>query len=288
MEGAFAAAGLTRHEAVGRMAEALAPLYDAREARTIARTVLAELEGVPLPALLADPAAPVRSGELEAVTARLSAGCPLQYVVGGAWFCGRRFAVREGVLIPRPETEELTAWVLDAEHDSRALLDVGTGSGCIAATLALALPDARVFAADLSEEALAVAAENFRTLGAAVTLRRADALTNLAEVFPEPMDALVSNPPYVPQRDLATMHTNVRDHEPHRALFVPDDDPLLFYRAIARAGRRMLRPGGRLYFEIYHLYADYMRRMLASEGYTATEVREDLFGKPRMVCSRMA
>ena len=134
--------------------------------------------------------------------------------------------------------------------------------------------------------ALAVAAESCHALGARVTLRQADALHDLEERFPEPFDVIVSNPPYVPQADRAAMHPNVRDHEPAEALFVPDDDPLCFYRAIARAGRRMLLPGGRLYFEIYHLAADALRRLLDEEGYTDTEVREDLYGKPRMTCSR--
>lgn len=160
----------------------------------------------------------------------------MQYVVGHTEFCGHRFAVREGVLIPRPETEELVDRILRSERGSRRMLDVGTGSGCIAASLALALPEAEVFAADISDEALAVAAENFRTLDARVTLRKADALNGLAEVFPERFDVIVSNPPYVPESDRAEMHPNVRDHEPALALFVPDDDRIRFYRAIAQAG----------------------------------------------------
>ena len=123
-----------------------------------------------------------------------------------------------------------------------------------------------------------------RHLGAGA---RADALADLAEVFPEPFDAIVSNPPYVPECERAAMHPNVRDYEPREALFVPDDDPLRFYRAIARAGRRMLRPGGRLYFEIHPPFAEAMRCMLGEEGYAGTEVRDDLFGKPRMTCSRL-
>ena len=149
------------------------------------------------------------------------------------------------------------------------------------------MPGTEVFAADISDDALTVAAENFQQLGAAVTLRKADALNGLEEAFPERFDAIVSNPPYVPESDRAAMHPNVRDHEPGLALFVPDDDALRFYRAIARAGRRMLRPGGKLYFEIYERSAGQMRLLLGEEGYTDTEVREDLNGKPRMVCSRM-
>lgn len=277
----------TRREITDRIATALTPLYDSREARNIALLAASELSGVPIPTLLIDPSASLEIEGLDTVIAQLAAGRPVQYVVGCAEFAGRRFALREGALIPRPETEELTAWIVRNEPAGITLLDVGTGSGCIAATLALELPGARVYAADISDAALEIAAENFRTLGAEVTLRRADALSNLAEVFPEQFDVIVSNPPYVPQSDLEAMHPNVRDYEPHEALLVPDNDPLRFYRAIARAGRQMLRPGGRLYFEIYHLHADAMRRMLNEEGYGNTQLREDLNGKPRMTCSQL-
>ena len=129
--------------------------------------------------------------------------------------------------------------------------------------------------------------KNARRLRARVTLRRADALHGLADAFPERFDAIVSNPPYVPESDRAAMHPNVRDHEPGMALFVPDDDRILFYRAIARAGRRLLLPGGRLYFEIYEHAAEETAQMLRQEGYSAVELREDLNGKPRMICSRL-
>ena len=278
---------LTRRAAVERIRAALEGLYDAREATSIARIAVAEGSGITLSALLTDPEAPAAIDGFEQTVARLAAGCPVQYLLGSAESLGRRFAVGEGVLIPRPETEELAAWVARDERGAAAILDVGTGSGCIAATLALELPRTRLYAADISERALAIAAANCRTLGARVALRRADALADLAEVFPEPFDAIVSNPPYVPECERAAMHPNVRDYEPREALFVPDDDPLRFYRAIARAGRRMLRPGGRLYFEIHPPFAETMRRMLGEEGYAGTEVRDDLFGKPRMTCSRL-
>lgn len=278
----------TRRDILDRITAALVPLYDAREARSIARYYVSEAAQLPVSALLADPDAEVRIEHLDEDLARLAAGCPVQYVVGAADFFGRRFAVREGVLIPRPETEELVAWILADEPQARRILDVGTGSGCIAATLALELPAAELFAADISERALAVAAENCRALGARATLRRADALTDLPERFPERFDLLVSNPPYVPEPDRAAMHPNVRDHEPPEALFVPDDDPLRFYRAIARAGRRMLAPGGRLYFEIYHRAGDALVRMLSDEGYGALRLRDDMNGKPRMLCARLA
>lgn len=276
----------TRRELLRRIESRITGLYDAREARSIALTLLADRTGLTPSALLTDPDSPLAVEGLDDDIGELAAGRPVQYVTGRTEFLDRPFAVREGVLIPRPETEELALWIIRREGAARRLLDVGTGSGCIAATLALGLPAAELFAADISPVALAVAAENCHALGARVTLRQADALHDLEERFPEPFDVIVSNPPYVPQADRAAMHPNVRDHEPAEALFVPDDDPLCFYRAIARAGRRMLLPGGRLYFEIYHLAADALRRLLDEEGYTDTEVREDLYGKPRMTCSR--
>ena len=278
---------MTRRETVDRLTARLVPLYGEREARAIARSAVAELAGIPLSALLTDPGAELAVEGLAEAEAQLAAGKPLQYVVGHTEFYGRRFAVREGVLIPRPETEELVDRMVRSERGARRLLDVGTGSGCIAASLALELPEAEVYAADISDAALAVAAENFQQLGAKVTLRKADALNGLETVFPERFDAIVSNPPYVPESDRAAMHPNVRDHEPALALFVPDDDRIRFYRAIAQAGRRMLAPGGRLWFEIYEHAADEVVRMLGGEGYTDTEVLRDLFDKPRMVCSRL-
>lgn len=276
----------TRRDILERISTPLEPLYGEREAHSIALLAASELSGVPESAFLTDPQAEISINELDGIIGQLAAGRPVQYVVGTAQFLGRRFAVREGVLIPRPETEELVAWMLREEQNATAILDVGTGSGCIAATLAAELPHTAVSAADISEIALAMAEENCRRLDVRVDLRRADALHDLAEVFVGPFDAIVSNPPYVPLHDRATMHTNVRDYEPAEALFVPDDDPLLFYRAIARAGQKLLRTEGRLYFEIYHLHADAMHELLAEEGYTGVCVREDLFGRPRMLCCR--
>lgn len=276
----------TRRAALERIRTALTPLYDAREASSIALRLVAARSGLTTAALLSDPEAPLAAEWLEEDAARLAEGCPVQYLTGEAEFLGRRFAVAPGVLIPRPETEELVDRILRREADASALLDVGTGSGCIAATLALELPRAAVSAADISPAALEIAAANCRALGARVALRRADALGDLAEVFPGPFDVVVSNPPYIPAAERAAMHRNVAGYEPAEALFVPDDDPLRFYRAIARAGQRILRPGGALYFEIHHRAADAIRRLLAAEGYTAIEVWDDLFGKPRMTCCR--
>ncbi|WP_295940187.1 peptide chain release factor N(5)-glutamine methyltransferase [uncultured Alistipes sp.] len=277
----------TRREILDRIAAPLVGLYGVHEARSIALLAASELSGLTSSALLTDPGAPLAIEGLDDVIAQLASGRPVQYVIGRTEFCGHMFAVREGVLIPRPETEELVAWIAGAEKNAGSLLDVGAGSGCIAASLALSMPRTAVYAAEISDAALEVAAENFRTLGAQVVLRKADALGDMAAIFAERFDVIVSNPPYVPQRDLRSMHTNVREYEPPEALFVPDDDPLRFYRAIARAGARMLTAGGRLYFEIYEHYAEQMRATLGDEGYTDTEVREDINGKPRMVCSRL-
>ena len=277
----------TRREIIARIETPLTALYGEREARQIARIIVMELGGLCLTDLVAEPDKELGINELDRIIGELAAGRPLQYVLGHTEFYGLDFQVREGVLIPRPETEELVDAILHGEREARRLLDVGTGSGCIAASLALGMPGTEVVAADISDDALTVAAENFQQLGAAVTLRKADALNGLEEAFPERFDAIVSNPPYVPESDRAAMHTNVRDHEHGLALFVPDDDAIRFYRAIARAGRRMLTPGGRHWFEIYERAAAEIVRMLGAEGYTDTEVREDLFGKPRMVCTRL-
>lgn len=280
---------MTRREAIDRTTARLTGLYEAREARNLARMLVCAREGITLSALLTDPGAELGVEGLDADVERLAAGEPLQYLLGECEFYGRRFTVREGVLIPRPETEELVDRIVRTERNLACrILDVGTGSGCIAASLAIELPAAELYAADISETALEVAAENFRQLGARVVLRRADALSDLAERFPERFDVIVSNPPYVPASDRQAMHPNVRDHEPALALFVPDDDPLRFYRAIARAGRRMLRPGGRLWFEIYEHAAEALVAMLVAEGYAATEVYRDLFDKDRMICSRLS
>ena len=162
---------MTRRGSIDALAARLTGLYDAREARSIALAAVAELSGLSPSALLTDPEAELAVEGLEESAARLAAGEPLQYVVGHTEFYGRRFAVREGVLIPRPETEELVDAILHGEREARRLLDVGTGSGCIAASLALGMPGTEVFAADISDDALTVAAENFQQLGAAVTLR---------------------------------------------------------------------------------------------------------------------
>ena len=264
--------------------------YDEREAEQIARLVAAHLAGLGnhTAPLLVDPtrAWAIDEERLAAAVTRLRAGEPMQYILGHTDFYGRLFSVDSRVLIPRPETEELVHLICHEERSARRLLDVGTGSGCIAISLALELPAATVSAVDISTEALALARHNAEQLGAKVDFRQADALQGLSEAFDEEFDVIVSNPPYVPDSDRSTMHCNVLEHEPALALFVPDEDPLCFYRAIAEAGLTLLRAGGKLYFEIYHALADEMRLLIESLGYEEVRIITDLYNKPRMLCGR--
>lgn len=281
---------MTARELIRQLEQAAAALYDAREAHQIALLIAAHhahLSGTA--ALIADPDRDLALSAEEAnrLAEALQRGEPMQYLIGETDFYGRLFKVDARVLIPRPETEELVAWICREERSARSILDVGTGSGCIAISLALELPDTAVTAIDLSAEALALARENAARLGARVDFREVDALGNPAEqLHPEQFDLIVSNPPYIPSSDLHSMHCNVVEHEPHMALFVPDDDPLCFYRAIARAGRHLLTAQGRLYFEIYHEAAEALCSLLEAEGYEAIHVRRDLSDKPRMICCR--
>lgn len=240
---------------------------------------------------------------LQQSVARLLDAEPLQYVTGTAFFCGHPFHVAPGVLIPRPETE----WIVDTAvnlvtSSAPRILDIGTGSGCIATSISLALADKHCYteAWDISEDALRIAADNAERLGAEVKFRRRDAL-RLEEDFPaeenqggaealsdtnaaaESWDIIVSNPPYICNREAADMHANVLRHEPHLALFVPDTDPLLFYRAIASYAMRSLRKGGWLLFECNTLYAHDTAQMASDMGFATSVVEDDCFGKPRFV-----
>lgn len=216
---------------------------------------------------------------------RLTRSEPVQYVLGQAEFCGRRFAVGPGVLIPRPETEDLCRWVC-ADAAARGggatdVLDIGTGSGCIAVTLALGIGGARVAAWDVSADALAAARSNAASLGAAVDFSQTDALRPPRDEAA--WDIIVSNPPYVCDSERDAMDSNVLDYEPPQALFVPDADPLRFYRAIGRYAATALRPGGALYFEINPMFAQRFDGLALDCGLGAAEVRPDRFGRQRLV-----
>lgn len=222
--------------------------------------------------------------EWEKITERLQKGEPVQYILGETGFCGRTFRLTPDTLIPRPETAELVHWILDdasLRGGISSVLDIGTGSGCIAISLAAEFPLATVEGWDISEGALQTARDNSRLLGIPVTFRKQDVLsTDLPDVC---FDIIVSNPPYVTESEKAGMERNVLEWEPHTALFVPDDDPLRFYHAIARFARQALSPGGTLYFEINRAYGAAVVRLLEGMGYVEVELRKDLSGNDRMI-----
>ena len=337
----------------------LTAIYNEREAQAIVRTVLDALFGMSLTDICLGKVTQLSADDttrLEKIMQRLEKSEPVQYVLGAEWFAGRLFDVAPGVLIPRPETEDLVKWACDEakekekEDNSKeergkeekevskkgeapqkeeqllssplkeeeeglrkgkdasqkeeqplssllknnkevsekgeevphpSILDIGTGSGCIAITVALALPQARVTAWDISTDALAIAAGNAHRLGASVRFEHQDALN--APDDEERWDVIVSNPPYICDKERADMSDNVLSYEPELALFVPDSDPLLFYRAIARYASKALKPGGRLLFETNTAYVHEVAQAMANEVFTAIEVRNDCFGKPRMV-----
>ena len=269
----------------------LTPLYSEREARAIVQWVLDVRFGLSLTDIVCGRLAELSTSDrnvLDTILTRVAAGEPVQYVVGTAYFCGRPFHVEPGVLIPRPETEALCEWVLASEadhwHEGPHILDVGTGSGCIAITLALGFPKAQVTAVDISPAALSIAQSNAQNLNAPnITFHPLDILNPAVHHPSSIFNLIISNPPYICHRERTTMAPNVLDHEPHEALFVPDDDPLLFYRAIARYAISALTSGGRLYFELNPLYADATVDLLADLGFTDTKVCPDPFGRRRLL-----
>lgn len=277
----------TRREIFRALTEAGAELYGEAEARQIAEMVL-ESRGVSRNMLLVDPNEELQFPDLDSVINDICAWRPVQYIIGTAEFAGMDFEVSDAVLIPRPETEELVDWIASEVGDSASILDVGTGSGCIAIALSRAVSGSSVWALDISADALAVARRNGTKYAPDVRFVEGDALSDFSALFAKKFDIVVSNPPYIPDGDSRLMRRNVTDYEPYTALFVPDNDPLLFYRSIARTALRMLKAEGKLYFEIYESLADEMQRMLHDEGYEEIVVREDFRGKPRMICARVS
>ncbi|EJW96377.1 protoporphyrinogen oxidase [gut metagenome] len=220
--------------------------------------------------------------ELDSILSRLLKFEPVQYIQGEVRFFGRTFKVASGVLIPRPETEELVEVVLTYLSPAAHILDIGTGSGCIAVTLSKEVSRSEVTAWDISEQALTLAYENNLLLGGNVRFEQHDVLQYKPDekaVY----DAIVSNPPYVLQKERMNMEHNVLDWEPELALFVPDDDPLLFYRHIAQLGLHLLKPTGRIFFEINRAFGQLIVEMLLEMGYSTAEVKKDISGNDRIV-----
>ena len=313
----------------------IATSYDDGEARAIARILIEELFGLSYADIVCGATEQLSADDtlrLDTAVRRIEQGEPLQHVLGYADFCGNRFSVNGSVLIPRPETE----WLVDegaklmngciasdetqhkAPHSPKRILDIGTGSGCIAISLKLRLGDAYVEAWDISEEALRTAQDNADALKAEVVFRKRDALkaeeegcseeeclqggalvssapteqamdsinSNEASTTAAPWDLIVSNPPYICDSERSAMDDNVLLHEPHTALFVPDDDPLRFYRAIARYALLTLNTGGSLLFECNTRYAEATGKMLSDMGFEEVTVSDDCFNLPRFVRGR--
>lgn len=270
------------------LSTALQALYQLPEAEAMAAQVVEHLLALtPLHRLMRaaeEVGADERLAALPGIQARLLGHEPLQYVLGTAHFAGLELEVTPATLIPRPETEELVALIAREQQGRSGLrvLDVGTGSGCIPLALAERLPGCQLTAVDISGEALAVARRNAARCGVTVDFQQVDILAAVPRLT-GPLDVLVSNPPYVLESERTLMRPNVLSYEPATALFVPDHDPLLFYRRIARLGRELLGPGGVLYFEINEQFATETEGMLRGLGYSAVVSQDDIFGRPRLV-----
>ncbi|WP_299705958.1 peptide chain release factor N(5)-glutamine methyltransferase [uncultured Pontibacter sp.] len=228
---------------------------------------------------------PAKEEKIKEVVARLKQQEPVQYVLGVAHFYGLDLQVDERVLIPRPETEELVDLVVREHRGLKGLqvLDICTGSGCIPLALAANLQADKVYGLELSEGALKVARTNARQLRLPVAWLQQDVFDPILGIAPHSLDIITSNPPYVMEQEKALMRPNVLDYEPHLALFVPDEDPLKYYKRIAEAGAELLKNGGRLYFEINEQYGEEVRQQLLQAGFSHAEVVQDLFNKNRIV-----
>jgi len=288
-------------EFIENAGERLDPLYGRQEGRAIALRLLQHCCSLGPHDHIIDPFGVISENNiaaLESYMADLLTARPLQYVLGYAEFCGRKFLVEEGVLIPRPETEELAGWVLGNRQKAMGnsvvrILDAACGSGCIGITLAAEIAasgspaGSEVFALDLSDKALDVTSKNAsRFLTGFFHAFKADILAGPASqkiIEEHSLDIIVSNPPYVREQERVLMHRNVIDFEPAEALFVSNDDPLVFYKALSDWGLKLLKSGGSIYFEINEVYGNDVVGLLASAGYTDIILRKDINDKDRMV-----
>lgn len=275
----------TRREIFLQLRDIASELYGEEEGRQIAEMIVLAKGAITRNELLIEYDKGLEIKDIDRIITQLREWRPVQYIIGVASFDDMDLEVGEGVLIPRPETEELVEWIASEAQQNAKIVDVCTGSGCIAIALRRRLSDSRVWGIDISKEALNIARRNAQKFAPSVEFVEGDALGDFSQLVDGKVDIVVSNPPYIPISHRELMRPNVTEHEPSIALFVDDNDPLLFYRSIARRARTMLRMGGKLYFEIYENFADEMRVMLSSEGYSNIVVREDFRGKQRMVCA---
>lgn len=261
--------------------------FDKGEARQMAALLLDYFAGLDLKQIIAYPASLVEPAQLNKISdavERLLRHEPLQHITGFAYFCGNEFRVNPNVLIPRPETEELVRWVLEdhAGKHHRSIADIGTGSGCIAISLWLRFQDAEVHAYDISADALRLAVQNNIELGAGVEFHTMDFLNR--EQWPSgKFDIIISNPPYIPLKYKQSLPANVAAFEPAVALFVPDDDPVVFYRMLAEFGAINLSKAGCIYAELHERFGSEAAALFNKSGFREVEVRNDIHGKTRML-----
>ena len=280
---------MSLREAQQHLIQQLQALYDAREAANIADWVMEHVTGKKkIDRLLVknDPLAPEQLSSLEKITSELLQHRPVQYVLGEAWFAGNPFFVNEEVLIPRPETEELVDWIVEEIQNSKfknqKILDIGTGSGCIPVALKKQLPSSAIMSIDKSAGALAVASKNAAHLKADIQLQQLDFLDEASWKELPVFDVIVSNPPYIKQSEYGSMAKHVTDFEPSLALFVPDEDALVFYRKIGQFAQTHLSASGMLFFEINEALGNATTALLEQQGYQV-ELKKDLQGKDRMI-----
>jgi release factor glutamine methyltransferase len=279
---------MTLQEAKQRLQSALDTIYEKREAANITDWVLESLTGLGKSARLVKASEPLPAEQVDRLNSYipdLLRHRPVQYVLGEAWFHGLRFQVNENVLIPRPETEELVNWIIEEHRNDQSIriLDIGTGSGCIPISLKKALPQATVYSCDISKGALEVAAANATALQAEVHFIQQDILdAALWHRLPE-VDIIVSNPPYIPENNKSSMHANVLEHEPHLALFVSNNDPLSFYRAMAELSEKKLSEGGTVYAEIHEDLGAATLALFREKRFGRVTLRKDMQEKDRMI-----
>lgn len=276
----------TRHSIINRLTTAVGE----REARAMADEIILDVTGRNRLSIALNPGTtlePESLSRINSICQRVIAGEPLQYVLGYAYFAGLKIMVTPAVLIPRPETAQLVDMIVDADNISDlSVLDICTGSGCIALALARRLRFPHITAVDISPTALQVARDNAKAFNAGIDIQQADAL-NMPSSLSGPYDIIVSNPPYIARYERSDMDRRVLDHEPALALFVPDSDPLEFYRSIGKYAMEALAPGGTLYFEINPLFVEQLKKMLSTQGWTDVEIIRDFTGRNRFArCQR--
>ncbi len=280
--------GTTIQEFTSNLRIELKELYPEEEIRQFAKLMLQhvlQVDNTQLLMMSRDALSHADLSQLEGYVQQLKKSVPLQYLLGSTEFYGLPFMVNPSVLIPRPETEELVDWILRDKHQPKSLLDIGTGSGCIAIALKANLPNCQVSAWDVSAEALATAKNNANQNKVVIDFGLVDVLSYQTDG--RKFDCIVSNPPYVRELEKSMMEDNVMQHEPHTALFVSNDDPLIFYRTIAQLGLQMLHPKGYLYFEINEYLATEMHDMLKQLGYSNIVCRKDINSKDRMMKAQL-